>query len=263
MIFFSTFGNPRRRYRKEVAHHRELTANGKTELLTEPEISHLPGPVREYLRVSGVIGRPKVQNFKVMLVGRMRKKSDQVWMPFHSEQHNFMSTTTRLFFIDAWMKHLPVTGYHYFRNGVAYMDIRLLSFFRVQYVAGDALNKAETVTFFNDMCCLAPATLIDARITWKEVDTACVQATFTNRGISVSAHLYFNDFHELVDFVSDDRGALTDNGSFQPLRWSTPLGQHDNRLGYHLPRHAEAVYNYDDGPYTYGIFEIVNVTYNV
>jgi hypothetical protein len=31
-------------------------------------------------------------------------------------------------------------------------------------ISGDMMFKAETVTFFNDMCFLAPATLIDKRI---------------------------------------------------------------------------------------------------
>jgi hypothetical protein len=256
-------GSLKRRYRREVRYHQNLSTNSQPRMLTEQDIAHLPVPVRSYLRVCGILGAPGVNSFKVELAGRLRKKSNQAWMPFHSEQHNFMNTTARLFFMDARMKHLPVSGYHYFRNGVAYMDIRLLSMFRVQYAAGDALNKAETVTFFNDMCCLAPATLIDPRITWTEVNDTCVSATFTNRGISVLATLYFNERHELVNFVSDDRGALTDAGDFLPLRWSTPLGQHDDRLGYHLPRHAQAVYNYEDGPFAYGEFEIVKITYNI
>jgi len=252
----------RRRYRREVRQQTQLVSRVRPELLMESDIAHLPELIRNYIQKSGALGRPKVKSFRVDLAGRIRSKSNGVWMPFHSVQHNFLTTVSRLFFMDAIMKHLPVSGYHYFRNGVAYMDVRLLSLFRVQYAAGVHLDKAETVTYFNDMCCLAPATLIDPRISWSESGDTYIRATFTNRGMSVSAFLYFNKQHELVNFISDDRGALTEDGKFLPLRWSTPLGQHDNRLGYHLPRHAEAVYNYDDGPFTYGIFEIVNVVYN-
>lgn len=252
----------RRSFYREVNKQQQLLKDFKPELLTEADLASLPQAVKQYIRKTGAVDQPKVRSFRVELAGRLRRKSDGLWMPFHSLQHNFMGTTTRAFFMDAVMKHLPVSGYHYYRNGVAYMDIRVLSFFRVQYAAGDELNRAETVTFFNDMCCLAPATLIDPRITWKELDGNTVHATFTNRGITVSAYLYFNDYHELIDFVSDDRAALTDKGKFLPLRWSTPLSLHDDRLGYHLPRHAEAVYQYDNGPFTYGYFEVVNVVYN-
>lgn len=253
----------KRRYLREVSHHLQVGLNHpEAGRLTESDLNHLPELIKEYLRKCGVVGHQKVRNFKVELAGQLRKKSDSVWMPFHSEQYNFMATTARLFYMNAVMKHLPVSGYHYFRNGVAYMDIRLLSLLRVQYAAGDQMNRAETVTFLNDMCCFAPATLIDARITWTQVNDTCVKATFTNKDIVISAQLHFNERNELINFISDDRFALSDDGSFKQLRWSTPFGQYEDRFGYHLPRHAETVYEYEDGSFTYGIFEVINITYN-
>jgi hypothetical protein len=80
-------------------------------------------------------------------------------MPFTSEQYNFMDASTRLFFMKAVMKGLPLSGFHSFTNGDAFMDIRLLSLFKVQYQSGKEMGIAETVTFFNDMCCMAPASL--------------------------------------------------------------------------------------------------------
>ncbi|MBK9331336.1 MAG: hypothetical protein IPM96_02775 [Ignavibacteria bacterium] len=115
--------------------------------LTEKDIQHLPEPVKEYLRYSGCIGKPKVNNFKIELKGKIRKNEQSEWMQFTSEQYNFMEIPTRLFFMKAVMKSLPVAGYHLYNNGDAYMDIRLLSLFKVQYQDGDEMDKAETVTF--------------------------------------------------------------------------------------------------------------------
>lgn len=110
---------------------------------------------------------------------------------------------------------------------------------------------------------MAPATLIDPRITWQSNGNGKVGATFRSNDVSISADLFFNDRYELVNFVSNDRAALQDDGTFQSLPWSTPLSQYDDRLGYHLPRHAEAVYRYTEGDFAYGKFEIVKVSYNV
>lgn len=60
----------------------------------------------------------------------------------------FAKATTRLFFMKAVMKGLPVSGLHSFKNGVAFMDIRLLSLFKVQFQSGKEMGIAETVTFF-------------------------------------------------------------------------------------------------------------------
>lgn len=170
-----------------------------------------------------------------------------------------MNTPTRLFFMKAVMKHLPVAGYHRYLNGRAIMDIRLLSLFTVQYQDGDEMNRAETVTFFNDMCCMAPATLIDKRIGWLQTGSNTVRATFTNNDISITADLFFNDIGELVNFRSDDRYNV-DAG--ERLPWSTPLKDYKQQNGYKLASSAEAIYTYPDKDVCYGTFTITSIRYN-
>jgi hypothetical protein len=183
-------------------------------------------------------------------------------MPFASEQYNFMDNPTRLFFMKATMNRLPVAGYHRFKNGRASMDIRLLSLFKVQYQSGAEMDVSETVTFFNDMCCMAPATLIDKRIQWLETDGNKTKASFTNNGVAISAWLHFNDAGELINFISEDRYAAGDNNTMTRLPWSTPLKEYKNIAGYRLPGYAEAVYRYPKGELVYGIFKTTNIEYN-
>jgi hypothetical protein len=141
------------------------TVSGRTPaLLTEADLMSLPTPVQRYLRYSGVVGKPKVTHFKVCFDGKIRKNEQSEWMPFTSEQFNFMEPASRCFLMKATMKGLPVGGYHKFDNSGAFMDIRLFSLVPVQYQGNKEMQVAETVTFFNDMCCMAPATLIDQRI---------------------------------------------------------------------------------------------------
>jgi len=54
------------------------------------------------------------------LVGEIKKNEKSEWMPLLSENNNFMGPATRLFFMKATMKHLPVTGFHRFKNGAPY-----------------------------------------------------------------------------------------------------------------------------------------------
>lgn len=241
---------------KTSLHQKEYFSNS---LLSEKDIQHLPNAVKKYLRYSGCIGKPKVNNFKIEFTGKIRKNEQTEWMPFTSEQYNFMKIPTRLFFMKAVMKGFPVSGYHLFKNGDAYMDIRLLSLFKVQYQDGDEMNKAETVTFFNDMCCMAPATLIDERIIWQDTIGDTVKATFTNNGISITAELFFNEIGELINFKSNDRY----NADVKKvLPWSTPLSDYKENNGYKLVGHAETIYTYSDRDLCYGIFEISSIKYN-
>lgn len=234
-------------------------SNFPNSILRETDIQYLPEPVKKYIRYSGSIGKPKVNNFRIESTGKMRKNEQSEWMPFNTEQYNFLKTPTRLYFMNALMKHLPVAGYHSYKNGVAIMDIRLLSMFKVQYWEGEEMNISETVTFFNDMCCMAPATLIDNRIKWLEVNVNKVNASFTNNHLTIFAWLYFNDKGVLENFISKDR---YDYDAGRKLPWATPLKDYKEINGYKLARYADAIYKYTDKDFCYGTFNLNNIEYN-
>lgn len=231
-------------------------------MLTEAEIAYLPNPVQKYIRYVGCIGKPTVSNFRADFTGKIRDHKKPVWMKLTSEQYNFIKTPTRLFYLDATMKGLPVAGFHCFKNGVAYMDIRLLSMFKVEYQSGAVMDTSETVTFFNDMCVMASAALIDKRIEWLVVQNNKVKASFTNNDITISAWLYFNEKGELVNFTSEDRSALGENGKTIKLKWSTPLRDYININGYRLASYAETIYSYPEGDFTYATFTLKDIEYN-
>jgi len=249
-------------YRKDVKKQLTGITTSADALLTETDIAALPEPVKKYIRYTGSLGKPKVNNFKLTFNGKIRKDEQSPWMPFISEQYNFIDSSNRLFFMKAVMKGLPVAGYHCFKNGDAFMDIRLLSLFKVQYQDGVEMGISETVTFFNDMACMAPATLIDKRIKWLESDSSQAKAEFTSNGITIAATLYFNEKGELSNFISGDRYAAGKNNSMQKLPWSTPLYDYKEVDGYRLAGYAEAIYSYPEGELCYGTFNLKKVSYN-
>ena len=250
-------------YRNEVKIGLEQSKNLQKIVLTESEIAYLPEPIKKYIRYTGFIGKPIVNNFRINFSGKIRDHAKPVWMKLTSEQYNFIKTPTRLFYLDATMKGLPVSGFHCFKNGVASMDIRLLSIFKVEYQSGKVMDESETVTFFNDMCVMAPGVLIDKRIEWLEVVDNKVKASFTNNGITITAWLYFNEKGEMVNFVSENRSALGANGITSKHKWSTPMRDYKDINGYRFASYAEAVYTYPEGDFTYATFELKNIGYNL
>lgn len=246
-------------YQDEVREGLQQKAYFRDSELTESDIGYLPDPVKKYLRYTGSVGKPKVNNFQVAFRGKIRKDEKSEWMAFTSEQYNFLETPTRLFFMKATMKSLPVAAYHCFKEGKAVMDVRLLSLFKVQYQDGVEMDLSETVTFFNDMCCLAPATLIDQRIKWLETEGNRVKASFTNDRLTVSAWLYFNEQGALTNFVSEDRYSAEAGKQFP---WSTPLKDYQAINGYRLMANAETIYHYPDRDLCYGTFKLTRIKYN-
>ncbi len=248
-------------YLKDIKHAADKSSFVSS-ILTEIDILHLPIPVQNYIKLSGSIGKPKVYNFRVEFEGQIRKNEQSEWMTFTCEQHNFMANPTRLFFMDARMKGLPVAGYHHFKNGKAVMDIRLLSLIKVQYAEGNEMDISENVTFFNDMCCMAPATLIDNRIKWMETKGDSVKCSFTTNNNTINATLVFNEKAELVNFISSDRYAFGENGKMTRVPWQTPIKAYKSVNGYYLTSFAQLIYNYPEGDFTYGTFNLKSIQYN-
>lgn len=250
-------------YQKDIKTASKMNVISDNTLLMETDIANLPVPVQKYIRLTKSIGKPKVHNFYVEFEGKIRKNEQSEWMTFTCEQQNFMKYPTRLFFMNARMKGLPVAGYHHYKNGKAVMDIRLLSLLKVQYAEGNEMDISETVTFFNDMCCMAPATLIDERIKWLETKENSVECSFTNNEITIHAVLFFNLKGELVNFLSNDRYAYGESGTMTRLPWQTPIKAYKMVNDFYLPAQAEMIYNYPEGDLCYGVFNLKNIEYNL
>ncbi len=252
----------KRNYQKEVASGLAQIGNRTPEIVTEADLAHLPELVKRYIRYSGAIGKPRVIGFKAAFAGKIRKNEQSPWMPFRVEQHSFINESIRLFWMDAVMMHLPVKGFHCFKQGNAFMDIRLFGLFRVQYMDGKEMGIAETVTFFNDMCCLAPATLIDQRINWLKTEDNRVLAEFTDRGITISAWLHFDAEGKLVNFSSNDRYEYIGKGKALQRTWLTPIKNYRKIGGFILPSEVEVFYKHPEGDFCYGKFEMTDMKYN-
>ncbi|MFZ5595929.1 MAG: DUF6544 family protein [Bacillota bacterium] len=251
-----------RAYKSEVTKGLESTAAVERQFLTPDDTGHLPEPVRKYLAYTGVIGREKVINVRVVTDGEFKTDPRKDWVNVKTRQYNFFADPARIYFLKINMSGVPVVGLHSYANAGARMLIKAAGLITVADGRGREMDRSETVTVFNDMCLLAPASLIDKRIRWETVDPLTVRATFDNKGIIVSALLYFNEKGELINFVSDDRYYSSTGKNYQIVRWSTPVGEYKDFNGVKLPSHGEAVWHFPGGDYCYARLNIREVEYN-
>ncbi len=233
-------------------------------ILRDVDIAALPPVVQQYIRLSGAVGQPRVQNFRAHFHGRIRSGPTARWMVFTGVQYNFFDQPSRFFYMDATMFGIPVKVFHRFVGPSATMRVKLVGLFPLVDARGPIMDKAETVTLFNDLCVFAPGALISPNITWREIDANTVAATFTNLAHTVSAVLSFNAAGELIDFVADGRGAISADGkSFTAMRWSTPLGDY-RAFGVHrMASHGDGVWHAPAGNFAYLEFDIDAVEFNV
>lgn len=229
-------------------------------VVTDADIDSLPAPVARWMRRVGVVGQPRVQNFVVDMHAQLNRGPGEPWMETPVLQVSFVPEATRLFLLRTRMKGLPVTGLHAYMHDGAHMQIRVAGVVNMVDESGDAFTRAETVTMLNDLCIMAPGALLDARFAWQPVNDTSAVVVFTNGAHRVSATLFFDGHGDLVDFASDDRHALPDDGE----RWTTPLRGHRDMHGVRLPVEGDAIWHYADKPsWRYGRFTILRLRYNV
>jgi len=236
---------------------------GSEDILTEDDIAHLPLPARKYIDYSGAIGKSKPQNVRITFDAKMVSKPGASPMNATSEQYNYYGSYTRLFLMKASKMFIPFNAFHAYIEQKATFVVRVANLFNAVDIKGEDLTTAETVTLLNDMCIFVPGSLYDKRLLWKEIDSLSCQVTLENGKFKVSAILYFNEKGELVNFVSDDRFALQDDGTMKRARWSTPVSDYKELEGRRIPTYGETIWNYPTGDFTYGAFTLKNITYNV
>jgi hypothetical protein len=234
------------------------------EILTGADIAHLPAPVRSYVIYSGAVGKPKPRNMRIVFDARMWRKPGGTPLKAASEQYNFFGENpARLFYMTASQFLVPFRVLHAYADRQATMRVRVAGLFDAVNLEGEPLTEAETVTLLNDMCLFAPGMLGDDRFSWSDADSLSARVTFMNGAYRVSAILFFNGSGELVNFVSEDRSALQDDGSLRKVRWSTPVRDYREFDGRKVPAFGEAIYHYPEGDFTYGTFSLRSIEYNL
>jgi hypothetical protein len=206
----------------------------------------------------------RAMNLCAQFHGRIRSDPTKPWMTFTGEQINtYGPRPRRLFSMDATMHGLPVDVLHVLVDGTATMRVRAWSMVTMVNAAGPEMDKAETVTLFNELCVLAPAALVDAPVTWHVLDANHVDGTYTNGDNIVTAQLVFDDHHDLVDFVSDDRLAASSDGrSFTPQRWSTPISAYHDIGTRRVATSGQGRWHAPKGDDAYLEYNLDHITYN-
>jgi hypothetical protein len=162
----------------------------------------------------------------------------------------------------ARMFGLPVEAFHRLIDGHATMRVTVAGVVPIVDDRGDDIDRAETVTLFNDMCILAPGTLVDPGIRWEPVDASTARTRFTPHGHTVTATLIFAADGRLVNFESDDRARSVPDARFATARFSTPLRDYRDFGPLYLAGYGEARWRLPEGEFTYGEFTMRDVVAN-
>ena len=252
-------GGFRREYEREA--DRGLSrSRPSAPVVTDADLSLLPTPLAVYLRRVGIEGKPRAHHVEARWKTEMKTSRNGVFRSGHAEQIDFFDEPTRLFLMDQRFYGVATQAFHRYSGGAATMRVRVASAVDMVDARGPEMNQSETVTLFNDMCLLAPSSLIGADVVWREMGPHTVRGVFTQAGNTITADLIFDDCGDLVDFVSNDRFRSEDGKRYERLPWSTPVSVYRDFHGLRLPSHGEARWIERDGYFVYARFDLEDVT---
>lgn len=232
-------------------------------VLNQDEMAHLPACIKKYLACTGAIGKSIPQNMFIEFDADMYRKPGDKPIKSNSVQYNFYGNFSRLFLMKASMMGIPFRALHIYKNHQASFQVKVAELFKVVDIKGEELTKTETVTLLNDMCIFAPGRLVDKRLIWSETDSLSAKVTLINGKHKVSAVLYFNKSGELINFISDDRSALQDDGTLKQTQWSTPVSEYRTFDGRKIPTVGKTIWHYPEGDFAYGVFKLKSIKFNV
>lgn len=79
--------------------------------------------------------------------------------------------------------------FHRLIDGDATMQVKIFGAYSMVDARGPEMDRGESVTLFNDMCLLAPGTLVGPVITWEPVDASSARARFRHGQHTITATL--------------------------------------------------------------------------
>lgn len=63
--------------------------------------------------------------------------------------------------------------------------------------------------------------------------------------------------------AGDSDGGFQDDGTMKQFRWTTPVSNYKEFEGRKIPTAGKTIWHYPEGDFTYGVFELKSIEYNV
>lgn len=216
-------------------------------IITESDIAPLPEPAQRYFRHSGVIGKPRIASFSLVIKGRIRNDKNSGWMPLVMRQFNRIDNPARVVYIESPGK--PMAGIDSWLGGKGRMLIKIANFVTIADVTGPEMDRSSLVTFMNDLM-LCPQAYFSLPVVWRTAGTDSVDLSLSYGNMTATARLFVDKDGRLVDWKSEDRYATVGKKILKD-RWSTPISGEQDLAGLRIPAKGQGIHDYDGRPFAY------------
>lgn len=160
-------------------------------------------------------------------------------------EHIFGYVPARFAFIDSSLYGIPFQGLDSFINGEGGMKGVVAKNITLFNQRGEEMNKAALVTWLAEIIFM-PSQLLSGDVDIKEIDKNTVGVSITYDNIKASGIYKFLDSGELVEFTTDDRALIYNDGRLEHRKWSALYEDYKNNGHLLLPNRLKSKWHFDN-----------------
>lgn len=253
-----------RTFRQEVKRGLARTSSLARPVITADDLEPLPPLVRRYLERTGIVGRERTVSLRTVSRIDMDLGGGRGRAVMKAVEYNFFdSELTRTVLMEFKVKGLPMVGLDAYIRGCGRMQMRPFGLLPAVEASGDAKDASSAaVMLLLNMCIGAPATLIDPRLTWHETGPQQAAVTLTDGPLQVTGLLDFDAPGDLVRFTTEDKFYSPNGGTYERVRWTTPVLDYRDVGGLRLSTRGEATWQFESGDVVYGRLALEQINLN-
>ncbi|WP_051824298.1 DUF6544 family protein [Clostridium sulfidigenes] len=160
-------------------------------------------------------------------------------------EHIFGYVPARFAFIDSSLYGIPFQGLDSFINGEGGMKGVVAKNITLFNQRGEEMNKAALVTWLAEIIFM-PSQLLSGDVDIKEIDKNTVSVSITYDNIKASGIYKFLDSGELVEFTTDDRALIYNDGRLEHRKWSALYEDYRSNGDLLLPNRLKSKWHFDN-----------------
>ena len=231
-------------------------------IITDSDIQQLPAPVQQWMRSTGIIGKPAINSASVKQKALMKmKQQQQDWYVAQAEQYTTLNPPAFIWTVNMEMSPLiKIRGRDKFVGGMGEMLIKMNSIINVVNEKGPRMDEGTLQRFLGELVWF-PSLALSPYIEWEAIDKTTAKATMTYKECTGSGTFYFNENGDFIKFV-----ALRFNGNKADAKrypWVLTVDDYAVFEGIKVPSKMKATWKLDEGDWTWLDLEISSIEYNI
>ena len=217
------------------------------------QLADLPAPVQRYLRHVLTPGQPYLRSARLRHDGQFKADLKKDWMAITGDEY-FLADAPGYLWIGTttWF-----TAFDRYVAGLGSLTVRLLGALPIVHGSGPTYNQGELLRWLAETAWFPTSLLPGGRVVWLPVNDHSATLTLTDRGLSVSCLMTFNEADELVQCEAQRYSDATHLET-----WVCRMSDYRDWHGLRAPSRGGAAWIIDGEEKPYARFTIRDIDYD-